>query len=99
MADAEITRRVMAVISKHMFKQRTLALDDTLEALEIDSLALAEILFDLEEEFGILIEFNANRAEEQRDRFRTVREAVAKVEELIAEQSAEGSPQAASPVG
>jgi acyl carrier protein len=90
MADADVARRVMAVMSKHTFKRDAIGLDDTLEDLKIDSLAMAEILFDIEEEFDITIDFNANASAREGVRFATVREAVAHVEQLLAGASVQG---------
>jgi acyl carrier protein len=91
MADPDVARRVMKVMSKHTFKRDAIGLDDTLEELKIDSLAMAEILFDIEEEFDITIDFNANASARQGARFGTVREAVAHVEQLLADESAPDS--------
>jgi acyl carrier protein len=90
MVNPEIARRVMALMAKHTFKRDAIGLDDTLEDLKIDSLAMAEILFDIEEEFEITIDFNANVSARQGVRFGTVREAVAHVEQLLSEPSDPG---------
>ncbi len=89
MSEDSVAKRVIDVIARHTFEQREIGLDDTVEALKIDSLAMAEIMFDLEEEFDIVIEFNVNRPDEDENfRFATVREAVQRIEELAAQPSA-----------
>jgi acyl carrier protein len=88
MPNPEISARVIRIVKAHVFEERPVALDDSIADLEIDSLALAEILFDLEEEFDLTIEFNANRPEDADLQFSTVGEAVAGIEALVARQHA-----------
>jgi acyl carrier protein len=88
MPNPEIAARVIRIVKSHVFEQRPIQLHDTVADLKIDSLALAEILFDLEEEFDLKIEFNANRPEDAEFQFSTVGEAVAGIEALLARQHA-----------
>ena len=88
MSNPEIAARVIRIMKAHVFEQRPITLEDTVADLRIDSLALAEILFDLEEEFDLKIEFNANRPEDADFQFQTVGEAVAGIESLLARQHA-----------
>lgn len=60
MAD-DTARRVMDVIAeKAMLDRESVTLSSTLEELGLDSLALVEIVFAIEEAFGIEIAYNAN---------------------------------------
>jgi acyl carrier protein len=66
----------------------TIALDTKLSDLEIESLDLAVIVFDIEDTFGIQIPYNAN--EEVQD-FATVGSVVERVKALISEKGAAGA--------
>jgi len=83
MPNPEIAARVIRIMKAHVFEQRPIQLEDTVDDLKIDSLALAEILFDLEEEFDLKIDFNANRPEDADFQFSTVGEAVARIEAML----------------
>lgn len=62
------------------------ALTDSLEDLGIDSLALVESIFAIEEEFDISVPFNANNPEESDFDISSVKAIVTAVDRLIAEQ-------------
>jgi len=63
MAD-EIERRVIAIIAEQAgCAPETLDATSRLEALGIDSIALVEAIFAIEEEFDIAVPFNANTPE------------------------------------
>lgn len=62
------------------------ALTDSFEELGIDSLALVESIFAIEEEFDISVPFNANNPEESDFDISSVKAIVTAVERLIAEQ-------------
>jgi acyl carrier protein len=66
----------------------TVSLDTKLSDLEIESLDLAVIVFDIEDTFGIQIPYNAN--EEVQD-FATVGSVVDRVKALIAEKGTAGA--------
>jgi acyl carrier protein/nodulation protein F len=79
----EVATKIIEILKKHMKEPRddigpTTALTD----LEIESLDLAMIVFDIEDSFGIEIPYNAN--EEAAD-FKTVGSVVERVRSLIAE--------------
>ncbi len=60
--------------------------DMTLEDIGLDSLGLVEMIFSIEETFGISVPFNANEPGETRFDLSSVGSIVAAVEELISEQ-------------
>ena len=62
------------------------ALTDSFEELGIDSLALVESIFAIEEEFDISVPFNANNPEESDFDLSSVKAIVTAVDRLIAEQ-------------
>jgi acyl carrier protein len=82
----DVANKVTEILGRYASAQRPLELDDRLEELKIDSLGLMELLFDLEEAFGIRIELNANRMAEHRQDWLDVRSAIRTVERLIAQR-------------
>lgn len=53
--------KVMEILADQALLDREeVTIDATLESLGLDSLALVEIVFSVEEEFGISVPFNAN---------------------------------------
>lgn len=57
----EIVRKVIAIIAEHaLLESDEVGLDASPDDLGLDSLALVEIVFAIEEEFDIAIPFNAN---------------------------------------
>jgi acyl carrier protein len=72
------------VASKARYKQGPLQMSDALENLGLESIAVLELTFAIEEKFNIEIPFNANT---QFD-FKTVGELVHAVEGLIAKKTA-----------
>ena len=78
----DVATKIIEILKKHMKKPKDdIALQTPLSELEIESLDLAMIVFDIEDTFGIEIPFNAN--EEMTD-FKTVGSVVDKVKALIA---------------
>lgn len=56
-----VEEKVMAILADQaMLEKDEVEVDSTLEDLGLDSLALVEIVFSIEEEFGISVPFNAN---------------------------------------
>lgn len=56
-----VSERVVALIAeKAMLERDAIEESTTLEKLGIDSLALVEVVFAVEEEFGVEVPFNAN---------------------------------------
>lgn len=62
--------------------------DMTLEELGLDSLGLVEMIFSIEETFGISVPFNANEAGQQGLDISSVGSIIDAVEELIASRGA-----------
>ena len=61
--------------------------ETTMEDLGLDSLALVEVVFGIEETFDISVPYNANDPGESDFKLTTVGEVVAGVENLIAEKA------------
>lgn len=82
----DIAVKIIEILRKHMKKPTaTVELDTPLKDLEIESLDLAMIVFDIEDTFGIEIPYNAN---EDVDAFKTVGSVVERVRALIANKPA-----------
>lgn len=82
----DVASNIIAILKKNMKDPpETISLDTKLSDLEIESLDLAVIVFDIEDKFGIQIPYNAN--EEVQD-FATVGSVVERVKSLIAAKSA-----------
>ena len=78
----EVANKIIGILKKNMKDPpETISLDTKLTDLEIESLDLAVIVFDIEDSFGIQIPYNAN--EEVQD-FATVGSVVERVKALIA---------------
>ena len=77
----EVALKVVEVLKRHMKKPKDdMGLETPLNELEIESLDLAMIVFDIEDSFGIEIPYNAN--EESMD-FKTVGTVVDRVRMLV----------------
>ncbi|MEM1376479.1 MAG: acyl carrier protein [Pseudomonadota bacterium] len=74
----EQTRRIVA--DKAEIEASSLSRESVLEDLDIQSLELAEIIFDLEDEFDIEIEMNAAKAWEK---LKTVGDVADAISELV----------------
>jgi acyl carrier protein len=82
----EVSEKIIAILRKNMRNpEKEIALDTKLADLEIESLDLAVIVFDIEDTFGIQIPYNAN--EDVVD-FATVGSVVDRVKAVLAEQQA-----------
>ena len=80
--------RVIRIIADQaMIEPSDVALDDTMQDLGIDSMALVECIFALEEEFDIDVPFNANEPDKTDFDLSCVTSVIAGVERLIAAQS------------
>ncbi len=80
----DVAEKIIAILRKNMRNpEKEIALDTKLADLEIESLDLAVIVFDIEDTFGIQIPYNAN--EEVVD-FATVRSVVDRVKAVLAGQ-------------
>ncbi|ADP70148.1 phosphopantetheine-binding protein [Rhodomicrobium vannielii ATCC 17100] len=81
----DVAEKIIAILRKNMrHPEKEIALDTKLTDLEIESLDLAVIVFDIEDTFGIQIPYNAN--EEMAD-FGTVGSVVDKVTTVLASQN------------
>ncbi len=83
----DVARDVKAIIAKHVrFEddRGEIQLSDRLEEIGVESLDAVEIIFDLEEKFGIEIPFNAN---DQQMAFETVGDIVSAVQGLVASKA------------
>jgi acyl carrier protein len=82
-----IEEKLITIIGNHRpdDSRGKIGLDDPLEATGIDSLGMAETLFEIEDTFGIVIHDPAD-AEERLNQFKTVNDLVMAVQELIAQK-------------
>ena len=82
----DVATKIIEILRKNMKDpSKTIVLETPLSELEIESLDLAVIVFDIEDTFGIEIPYNAN---EDIEEFATVGSIASKVESLIAETHA-----------
>jgi acyl carrier protein len=79
-------RVVRIVAEQALLAPSYVSLDQTLEDLSIDSMALVEAIFAIEEEFDINVPFNANEPDKSEFDISSVATIVAAVEALVAEQ-------------
>jgi acyl carrier protein len=85
----DVAEKIITILKKNMKEPpETVSLDTKLSDLEIESLDLAVIVFDVEDTFGIQIPYNAN---EETSDFNTVGSVVDRVKALIAEKNAAGA--------
>jgi acyl carrier protein/nodulation protein F len=83
---AKVAEQIIGILKKNMPKPlKSITPDTLIKELEIESLDLAVIVFDIEDTFGIEIPYNAN---EDVEAFSTVGSIATKVESLIAESQA-----------
>jgi len=82
----EVADKIIDILNKNMREPpANISLETSIRELDIESLDLAVIVFDIEDTFGIEIPYNANEDVED---FATVGSIVGKVEELIAKSRA-----------
>ena len=85
----DVATKIVGSLKKNMKEPpEAIPLDTKLSDLEIESLDLAVIVFDIEDTFGIQIPYNAN--EEMQD-FATVGSVVDRVKSLISGNDAAGA--------
>lgn len=83
----EVQDQIIAIIAREaVLEPAQVRPDMTLEDIGLDSLGLVEMIFSIEETFGIAVPFNANEPGETRFDLSSVGSIVAAVEELISEQ-------------
>lgn len=85
----EVASKIVDILKKNMKDPpETISLDTKLSDLEIESLDLAVIVFDIEDSFGIEIPYNAN---EEMEDFATVGSVVERVRQLISNSDTSGA--------
>ncbi len=85
----EVATKIIEILKKNMKEPpESVGLDTPLADLDIESLDLAVIVFDIEDTFGIEIPYNAN---EEVEDFATVGSVVDKVKAIISESKASGA--------
>jgi acyl carrier protein len=85
----EVANKIIEILKKNMKDPpESVGLETPLSDLDIESLDLAVIVFDIEDTFGIEIPYNAN---EEVEDFATVGSVVEKVKAIIAESKASGA--------
>ncbi len=78
---ADVTADVVAIIAKKLpGEKKDIELTDSLEQLGLESIDALEMIFDLEEKFGIQIPYNANSAATD---FSTVKDVVRAIQGLV----------------
>ena len=83
---ADVTDDVIAIIAKKVpgEKKGEVRADSKLTELGLESIDALEMIFDLEEKFGIQIPYNANSAAED---FSTVGDVVKAIQKLVDEKA------------
>lgn len=82
-------QQVIEIIAKQaMVAPMQLAEATRLDDLNLDSMALVEVIFGLEEAFDISLAFNANDPRDAQQDFATIAAVVAMVDRLIAQKAA-----------
>lgn len=78
---SEVAPKIIEILRKHMKEpEKEITMETQLEDLEIESLDLAMIVFDIEDSFQIEIPYNAN---EEVEDFKTVGTVVERVQALV----------------
>jgi acyl carrier protein len=84
---SDVAGDVIKIIAKKKRTDKpTVELSDRLEDLGLESLDTVELIFDLEEKFDIEIPFNANTSD-TREKFDTVADVVASIQQLVDKKS------------
>ena len=85
---SDLSVKIIEIVAEQaMLEPEDVTIDSTIDDLGMDSLALVEIVFAIEERFGISIPFNANEPEKSDFDISSVKTIVQAVEMLIKEQS------------
>ena len=83
-----IEDKVIAILADQaLLEPGDVSLDDTLEDLGLDSMALVETIFALEETFDITVPYNANAPQESGFDATSVRSIVAGVQDLMTQRA------------
>lgn len=84
----DVDRKVIGIIAEQaMLDPQEVRLDASPADLGLDSLALVEIVFAIEEAFDVSVSFNANEPERSEFDISTVGNIIAAVKQLIAEKT------------
>ena len=86
MADAVSDKVIEIVAEQAMVEPADISMQTTPEELGLDSLALVEVVFGIEEAFDISVPYNANDPAESQFDLSDVGAIVAAVKQLIAEK-------------
>lgn len=78
---------IVILAEQAMLEPSDVALDNTLDDLGIDSMALVETIFAIEEAFDISVPFNANNPEDSGFDISSVASIIAAVDQLNAAQT------------
>lgn len=78
---------IVILAGQAMLEPSDVALDNTLDDLGIDSMALVETIFAIEEAFDISVPFNANNPEDSGFDISSVASIIAAVDQLKAAQT------------
>ncbi|MDG0989653.1 MAG: acyl carrier protein [Yoonia sp.] len=78
---------IVILAEQAMLEPSDVALDNTLDDLGIDSMALVETIFAIEEAFDISVPFNANNPEDSGFDISSVASIIAAVDQLKAAQT------------
>lgn len=84
MTEGVAAQVISLVAEKAMLEADQVTLDSTLDDLGLDSLALVELMFALEETFGIEVNYNANAPEQSDFDVSSVGAVVKSVQNLVA---------------
>ncbi len=83
-----VKERVVKIIAEQaLMEPSEVSLEHTLEDLSIDSMALVEAIFAIEEEFDIQVPFNANEPNASDFDISSVSSIISAVEKLVGEQT------------
>ena len=88
MADSLKDKVIEIIASQAVLEPSDISLDDNLAALDLDSLALVEAIFAIEEEFGVSVPFNANDPSQSDFDISSVASIIKAVEALVRGQEA-----------
>lgn len=83
-----VEQTVIAIIAEQgLMEPEDVKVEDTLETLGLDSMALVECIFGIEEAFDIQVPFNANDPQDNTFNISSVGAMIQAVEALIKDQS------------
>jgi acyl carrier protein len=83
---ADVANDVIAIIAKKVpGEKKNIQLSDNLQELGLESIDALEMIFDLEEKFGIQIPYNANSAASD---FSTVGDVTNAIQKLVDDKAA-----------